>query len=76
MSNQSNTVVTRKTILLDLVDQYPETEDIIRKYDKLCGTCMLCHCLFDSIEKIEETYDSNLSQMIDDLNQYLTNVEI
>lgn len=68
MTTQRIQEVTKKTVLLDLVEQYPETEEIIRLYDKASGTCMLCHCLFDSIEIIESTYDTDLSQMIDELN--------
>ena len=64
--------VTKKTILLDLVEQYPETEDIIRQYDQAAGTCMLCHCLFDSIEIIESTYDIDLTSMINKLNDKLS----
>jgi hypothetical protein len=63
--------VTKKTILLDLVEKHPESEDIVRQYDQAAGTCMLCHCLFDSIEKIESTYDIDLTQMINELNDKL-----
>lgn len=63
--------VTKKTILLDLVEKHPESEGIVRQYDQAAGTCMLCHCLFDSIEKIESTYDIDLTQMINELNDKL-----
>ena len=46
--------------ILDLVEQYPETEAIIREYDSTVGCCILCQCLFDTIVEIESAYEVNL----------------
>lgn len=54
----------RTTSLLDWVDQFPETEEIVRQYDKKAGVCLLCTCLFDSIASIEENYKIDLSDML------------
>ncbi|MBN2898028.1 MAG: hypothetical protein JXO44_04545 [Clostridia bacterium] len=59
----------RKTSLLDWVDQYPETEEIIREYDEIIGVCILCTCLFDSIEVIENNYNVDLTEMLERLQE-------
>lgn len=53
--------------LLDWVEKYPDSEPIIRKYDEKVGCCLLCHCLFDTIEEIEKTYQTNLQELVDTL---------
>lgn len=67
--------VTKETVLLDIVEKYPEIEDLIRSYDYKLKVCMLCHCLFDSIERIESTYDIDLSDMLYDLNRKIAELE-
>lgn len=56
-------MIDRKTTLLEIVDKFPETEVIIREYDKFVGVCLLCECLFDSIEEIEIAYNIDLQEM-------------
>ena len=60
-------MIDKKMTILDLVDKYPQTEDIIREYDERVGACILCKCLFDSIEEIENTYNVNLQDMFERL---------
>lgn len=62
----------KKTSLLDWVDRFPETEDIVRKYDKRVGVCILCSCLFDSIDCIEKTYNVDLSEMLKEMQAVST----
>lgn len=49
--------------LLDWVSEYPEAEAIIREYDHQCECCLLCQCLFDSIDSIEQTYHTDLQRL-------------
>ena len=44
----------RKWTLLELVEKYPHLEDDIRSYDGPAGLCLLCSCLFDTLETIEK----------------------
>jgi len=59
----------KKVAILDWVDTLPETEDIIREYDERVGVCILCKCLFDSIEEIEKKYNVNLQDLFERLNE-------
>ncbi|MBN2793890.1 MAG: hypothetical protein JXR88_00690 [Clostridia bacterium] len=56
MLDKSNTI-------LDWVDQFPETESVIREYDEHVGVCILCQCLFESIEEIESIFQLDLNEM-------------
>lgn len=64
-------MIDKKTTLLDFVDRFPETEGIIREYDEFVGVCLLCKCLFDSIEEIESAYNVDLQEMYNRLQALL-----
>lgn len=64
-------MITQKMTLLDIVEKYPETEEIFHEYDTVLGKCLLCNELFNSIENIVEKYELNLNEMIKRLNKTL-----
>lgn len=55
--------MSKDRTLLEWVEQYPETESLIREYDRLVGCCILCKCLFDPINEIESAYKVNLNNL-------------
>ena len=57
-------MITKDLSPLDIVEQHPETEDVFRTYDEALGKCLLCHCLFDSLETIAGEGDLDLSDML------------
>lgn len=59
--------MNKKSTILDWVDQYPETEALIREYDSKVGCCILCQCLFDTIEEIESAYKVDLDELFNRL---------
>lgn len=61
-------MITPKTILLDIVEKYPETDAVFHEYDTDLGECLLCVNLFESIEYIVEKYNINLNKIIGKLN--------
>lgn len=54
--------------VLEIVEKHPETEDVFRSYDDITGKCVLCTCLFDTIEKISLDYDLNLDILVQKIN--------
>jgi hypothetical protein len=62
----------KKTRVLDWVEQYPATEDTFRAYDELVGVCILCQCLFESIEEIEAEYHVDLQPMYEQLKKIVS----
>lgn len=54
---------------LDVVEACPESEPVFRTYDEKIGKCLLCHCLFDSLETIARDHDLELTELLDQLEQ-------
>jgi hypothetical protein len=61
-------MITKSKSLLEIVEDYPERESIIRAYDATAGACLLCQNLFDRISDIEHQYSIDLTDMVDKLN--------
>lgn len=57
----------RQATLLEIVERYPETEDVFRTYDSVLGKCVLCHHLFDTIDILEKEYLINLDDLVEKL---------
>jgi hypothetical protein len=53
--------------ILDIVDRYPQTEAVFRKYDRQAGVCLCCQALFDSLGETAEKYNLSLEILLDDL---------
>jgi len=54
--------------VLDIVDRYPQTEKVFRKYDREAGVCLCCQALFESLRGMAEKYDLNLEMLLEGLN--------
>ena len=37
-------------LVLDIVEQYPQTEPVFRDYDEPTGKCVPCNHLFDTVK--------------------------
>lgn len=61
-------MITKSKSLLEIVEDHPERESIIRAYDSKAGACLLCQNLFDRISDIEQQYSIDLTDMVDKLN--------
>ena len=61
-------MITKNMTPLDIVEKYPDTEDVFYEYDVVVGRCLLCINLFDTIEDIAANYNLNLIELIDKLN--------
>ena len=64
-----NSVILENTLilkmkLLDFVEKFPELEVVIRQYDLAAGCCLLCTCLFDTLEEIEKSKSLNFDLLI------------
>lgn len=54
----------KKMTLLTFVETFPNLEDEIRTYDEAAGCCLLCTCLFDTLDDIEKNKKIDLSKLI------------
>lgn len=62
-------MLTKEMQILDIVSEYPETEEIFRAYDEEANRCVLCNNLFDSLEDFSVEYDIDLGNLISKLNR-------
>lgn len=63
--------INKDMIVLDIVEKYPETEDVFHKFDDLAGVCILCSNLFDSIDEVSSKYNINLDKFLQQLNKVI-----
>lgn len=63
--------IQKEMILLDIVEKYPETEDVFHMYDEVAGVCILCSHLFDSLEVVANKYNIDLEKVIQQLNKVI-----
>ncbi len=61
-------MIEKNMKILDIVAQYPPTQDVFRKYDRMAGSCIMCNHLFDSLEIVSLQYGIDLDGLIADLD--------
>lgn len=61
-------MITKNMTMLEIIENYPETEEVFRAYDDIAGKCLLCNNLFDSIETIAMEYSINSEEMLNKIN--------
>ncbi|MGM0379234.1 MAG: hypothetical protein ACQEQE_05760 [Bacillota bacterium] len=66
-------MIKKDTELIEIVENYPKTEDFFHLFDKPLNRCILCENLFDTVEKIAETYDFDLEKLLMFLNNTYVN---
>lgn len=62
-------MLTKDTTILNIVADYPDTEDVFRAYDGLAGKCTMCHNLFDTLEEFSNMYVIDLNELIENLEK-------
>ncbi len=61
--------------ILDIVDRYPQTEAVFRKYDRQAGVCLCCQALFNSLHETAEKYNLSLEILLDNLKAAISSTE-
>jgi hypothetical protein len=54
--------------VLGIVERYPKTEAVFKKYDGQAGVCLCCQALFEPVDEMAKRYGLNLGLLLDDLN--------
>lgn len=63
----NRTLIRPEMTLLEVVESYPQTEEVFRKYDERAGACLCCQALFESLREMAEKYHLSLQMLLDDL---------
>ncbi|GAB6095580.1 hypothetical protein JCM14469_18320 [Desulfatiferula olefinivorans] len=61
--------ITPTLSVLDVVAQWPETQDVFRRYDSLAGECICCNALFDTLTEMAHRYRLDLDRLLKDLEK-------
>lgn len=61
--------IEKDMVLLDILEKYPETEDVFHMYDERAGVCIMCSHLFDSLESVTKKYGIELDEILNKLNR-------
>ncbi|MBZ2175426.1 hypothetical protein K8M07_09225 [Schnuerera sp. xch1] len=59
---------TKEMVILDIVADYPETEQVFRMYDEIAEKCVMCNNLFETLEEFTTLYKINLNDLINKLD--------
>lgn len=61
-------MIKKEDKILDIVSDYPQTEEIFKPYDEIVGKCVMCNHLFETVEEFSEMYDLNMEELLKNLN--------
>jgi|LGOV01.1.fsa_nt_gb hypothetical protein len=64
-------MITKNMELLDIVENYPQTESFFHLFDKPLGHCILCENLFENLENLSKKYPIDLNLLIENLNIFI-----
>ena len=57
------------TTVLDLVAEYPATQDVFRAYDSAAGCCILCQALFETVSDLAARFGLDRAALVADLGR-------
>jgi len=55
--------------ILDIVSDYPQTEEIFKPYDEIVGKCVMCNHLFETVEEFSDMYGLDMEDLLKKLNK-------
>ncbi len=61
-------MISTDDTLLDLLEQYPETEDVFKLYTQKIGICICCEALFCTVAEVAERYELDIEELMTRLN--------
>lgn len=64
-------MITKEMTILDIVEEYPKTEDLFKSYDQLVGKCVLCNNLFDSLDDFTTENNIDLQDLINKIENLI-----
>jgi len=59
--------ITPNMTILEVIDRYPDTESVFKKYNEQAGVCICCQSLFEPIGEVAEKYRLDLNQLLSEL---------
>lgn len=64
-------IIVKSMRIIDIIETYPETEDIFRQYDAKCKAVIMFQYLYETVEQVAKRYELNLDEMLVRLNKVI-----
>jgi hypothetical protein len=61
--------ITPEMTLIEVLQQYRQTEAVFRRYEGEANGCLLCHALFDTLAEAAAKYGLDLDRLLKDLQE-------
>ncbi len=68
--------ITQKTVILDIISRYRETEAVFKKLEVETGACICCQALFLTIGEAAARFGFDPDRAIDDILGLIRTTEI
>ncbi|MCR3955063.1 MAG: hypothetical protein NUK57_02135 [Gudongella sp.] len=62
-------MIRKEDKILDIVSDYPQTEEIFKPYDEIIGKCVMCSHLFETVEEFSNMYGLDMGELLEKLNK-------
>jgi len=62
-------MISKEDKILDIVSNYPQTEDVFKPYDEKVGKCVMCNHLFETVEEFSDMYGLDMDELLKNLNK-------
>jgi hypothetical protein len=66
---EAETAITPEMTLIEVLQQYRQTEAVFRRYEGEANGCLLCHALFDTLAEAAAKYGLDLDRLLKDLQE-------
>jgi hypothetical protein len=66
---EAESPITPEMTLIEVLQQYRQTEAVFRRYEGEANGCLLCHALFDTLVEAAAKYGLDLDRLLKDLRE-------
>ena len=64
-------MINKDSIILDIVEKYPESEKFFNEYNDLIGKCLMCSYLFESLDEIAKKEEIEINEFVMQLDSFI-----
>jgi hypothetical protein len=62
-------MIYKEMRVLDIVEKYPECQEVFHRYDEKVGACIMCEQLFNSLAEMSVFYGLEIENIISELEK-------
>ena len=67
--------IDKTMTVLEIVSEYPGTEEVFKSFDRDAGECINCNALFETLQAMAARYRIDLGGLIDKLLRHVSKSE-